>query len=542
MHIQQMDSIISDDIAPRKPETFYYHIKLALESDDNRFVEFRLTDSHVLGIAPELSVSTGLRDFGGQESGVSKYHALLSLNPQGSVQVADLNSTNGTLVNDTRLGPNGPLPLDDGDILTLGALPLRVSMLPGTGEITSSSQSEPVWALTTIAKALTSHLELDFILHHILQLARSMTAAKEALVWLMDDQTQELFLRAELGIVEEKIRHLRLPTSDPLVSSVLESGKPLRASRTISGEKIKIKTGYLVEAVLYVPLIVGAQKLGVLAAIHRDYDATFSRTDERLLAGIGDFAAIAIQNASIHHQVQEINRLKDEMIQNISHEFRTPLQYFRGYVSLMLDDREKVDPTHYEYLKVLDQQADRLRWLINNFISLDNSRRRRLSFVPIDLDYVLSSAVQGAQVLARERGIALGYREDDPLPVIKGNLSRLFEVVDNLLGNALKFTPAGGTVEVRSEVVEEEGHVLVHVQDSGIGIDPADQERIFERFYQVDGTSSRRHGGVGIGLAVCKAIIEEHNGHIWIDSAPGEGTTFTFSLPIMSHQELEKYA
>ena len=236
-----------------------------------------------------------------------------------------------------------------------------------------------------------------------------------------------------------------------------------------------------------------------------------------------------------------MNRLKDEMIQNISHEFRTPLQYFRGYVSLMLDDRERLDPEHYEFLTVLDQQADRLRWLVNNFISLENLHQKRNNFLPVDLNFVLSSAVHGAQAISHSRSVSVTYSQTEHLPPVHGHLGRLCQVVDNLLSNALKFTPEGGTIDVWGELSKNREDILIHVQDSGIGIDPADQERIFDRFYQVDGTSSRQQGGVGIGLAVCKSIIEQHHGNIRVESTAGRGSQFTISLPVMQDEEIQAY-
>lgn len=520
-----------------------YPIRFEVVDDPSRCFVAQLEDTLVLGLAADLPLSSALRDLGGEAAGIADYHVLLNLDADGNIQAVDLSSVSRTLINNTNLGFEGPLLVRDGDIITLGDVRLRMRLMSTLDEGENApEESEHFWALMTIAKSLTSQLELDYILHHILQFSRTMISAKEMQIWLMDEPTQELYLRAELGIEDESIRHIRLLADDPHVSAVLESGEPLRASRTITGGPVKIKTGYLVEAILYVPLIAGQQKLGVMAAVHRDYDSAFSQADERLLAGLGDFAAIAIQNSLIHEQVQEVNRIKDEMIQNISHEFRTPLQYFRGYISLMLDDRDKLDPAHREYLQVLDQQSDRLRWLITNFISLNDSSRKQASLVPVDLNYVLSSAVHSARPLAGSREITLSYRQDEELPMVLGSLSKLFEVVDNLLGNALKFTPIGGRIEVWGETSEDKHRILVHVKDSGIGVDPSQHQHIFERFYQVDGSANRHHGGVGIGLAVSKSIIEQHNGEIWVESEQGQGSVFTFALPAARQDELDRYA
>ncbi len=233
--------------------------------------------------------------------------------------------------------------------------------------------------------------------------------------------------------------------------------------------------------------------------------------------------------------LQEVDRLKTIMIQNISHELRTPLTYIVGYTSLLLEEAPDIEPlteAQRHILNIMAEQSQRLRRLIDRITALERIGEGVLEPEQTDLALLLERSVEAARIVAAAAHITLTLQIAAPLPPVYVDPLAIQQTLDDLLSNAIKFTPGGGQVTVRAWAAE--GKVHVAVTDTGIGIPPEEQERIFERFYQVDASPSRRFSGVGLGLAICKQAVEAHGGRIWVQSSPGKGSTFTFTLPLIA--------
>lgn len=260
-----------------------------------------------------------LNPYGGNLFGVSRQH--VSLRPTTTnLFIVDLGSTNGTYRNGRSIGSHTPYSLVDGDVITLGRLPLLVEIVKRPSLPSNKSDGEPdvTEALVQVAKAITSQLDLDDVLNQVADTAQALTSAGETGIWLVDEDTGELLLEAQWGIGKERTKQMRLPTGrKTLAGEVLRTGKPIRTSRKPGQEEIKVKTGYLVESLVFVPLTLGGVNIGVLSAAHRQPGMTFGRRDQRLLEAIADFAAIAIQNARLYrrtdealaHRLQELSAL-----------------------------------------------------------------------------------------------------------------------------------------------------------------------------------------------------------------------------------------
>jgi signal transduction histidine kinase len=279
-----------------------WRVRFELASDPSICFGVDINDEIVLGRGGSGPDFLDLGPYKAAEMGVSRRHALLR--PTSSkLYVLDLESTNGTLRNGRSIGVNTPYNIVDRDTLTFGRLQfvVRIVERPRGETGVLQKKADLADALAQMAKAITSQLELDEVLAQVLDMAMAMTSAGETAIWLVDEQTGELFLEAQRGIEDERIRRMRLPaTEDSLVGKVIKTGQPIRASREAGGEPIKVKTGYLVESLVYVPLTLGGVTFGVLAAAHRDEGKQFSQRDEKMLIDIGDFAAIAIQNSRLY--------------------------------------------------------------------------------------------------------------------------------------------------------------------------------------------------------------------------------------------------
>jgi signal transduction histidine kinase len=229
-------------------------------------------------------------------------------------------------------------------------------------------------------------------------------------------------------------------------------------------------------------------------------------------------------------QLQELDRLKNEFMQNASHELRTPLALIRGYMELMAGGEFGELPASQKgAIEVIARQAEMLGDLVED-ITLSLAAKAR-SFVkePVAMDELLMDAAHDFRLAAQKAELALTVEVGLDLPMIFGEPYYIRRALDNLVSNAIKFTPAGGTIALR--LTHNRERVILQVADTGIGIPLAEQKRIFERFVQVDGSSARRYGGMGLGLALVKEIVEAHGGKVGVESKVGEGSTFTVNLP-----------
>ena len=240
---------------------------------------------------------------------------------------------------------------------------------------------------------------------------------------------------------------------------------------------------------------------------------------------------------------REAEELKSTFISVISHELKTPVSLIKGYASpLTRQDATWTNEMVAEIGQVIEEESDRLNHLINNL--LDASRLQagafELELDDISLRHVASTAIERFRTQTDNHTFVLDIPGD--LPPVPADARRIRQVFDNLLSNAIKYSPDGGEIRITARV--EDGYVLVSVQDQGVGIPLEEQDSIFERFYRIDSSLRRSTQGVGLGLYLVRAIVQAHGGDVWLQSTPGQGSTFTFSLPLISphasaHETLE---
>jgi len=293
-----------------------------------------------------------------------------------------------------------------------------------------------------------------------------------------------------------------------------------------------------VKSLLMVPMRRQSDVIGVIGVSHQDLGA-FSQSHVDLLKTFADQAVIAIENIRLFNEIQDKSRQleaasqhKSEFLANMSHELRTPLNAIIGF-SEVLTDRMfgELNEKQEEYLKDIYASGTHLLSLINDILDLSKieAGRMELELTEFDLPTALDNALMLVRERAGRRSIALHTKIDNQVGQIRADERKVRQVVLNLLSNAIKFTPEGGRIDVGA--VPKDGLVEVSVSDTGIGIAPEDQEKVFEEFRQV-GTAAKKVEGTGLGLTLCRKFVELHGGRIWVKSEPGVGSTFTFTIPV----------
>ena len=242
--------------------------------------------------------------------------------------------------------------------------------------------------------------------------------------------------------------------------------------------------------------------------------------------------------AEQNERLVEADRLKDEFVALISHDLRTPLTSIIGYVELALDEglEPKLDEERAAYLEVVSRNAERLVRLVDDLLFVARLQAGRLVLDPgeIDLAALAAEAVDEARPRAEQAGLAISFAGASPLPV-EADRGRLLQLLDNLISNAIKFTPPGGRVDVRT--TNGAGSAVLEVSDTGMGIAPGESEKIFERFFRAGHAVAEQVPGTGLGLFIARAIADAHGGRISAESRGGGGTTFRIELPLLDASE-----
>jgi GAF domain-containing protein len=418
-----------------------------------------------------------------------------------------------------------------------------------TGELARSVGE--LKALGEVGQTVSSTLDLETVLTRIASHAVQLSGTDGGAIYEYDEQSQQFLLRATDQMEEELINALRANPprlGQGALGRAATTREPvevsnIREEQAYSERTREVLSRFGFRASLAIPLLREDRIIGGLV-VRRKSPGAFSPEVVDLLKTFATQSVLAIQNARLFREIQEKGRqlelaskYKSQFLASMSHELRTPMNAVLGYTRMLLMNvygelPEKVRDVHGR----IDKSGRHLLGLINDVLDFSKIEAGQLTLAinPYSIRDVIQAVVSGTQSLAAEKNLSLKVTVPSDLPPVLGDERRITQVLLNLVGNALKFTDSG---EVRVEVKSADGSFVVSVSDTGPGIAETDQENIFEEFRQAQSSTTQKKGGTGLGLAIAKRIVELHGGRIWIESSPGKGSTFWFTLPVRVERE-----
>jgi signal transduction histidine kinase len=406
---------------------------------------------------------------------------------------------------------------------------------------------EQLQALGEVSQAVNSSLDLPTVLTSIVSHAVQLSGADGGAIYEFDEATQKFLVRATYQMEDEMIAALRanpIGLGEGAVGQAAVVREPVQISDILEGSPytdrmrdVAARVG--LRAVLAVPLLREDRIAGGLV-VRRRSPGEFAPETVALLGTFAAQSAVAIQNARLFRELEEkrnqletAGRHKSEFLASMSHELRTPLNAIIGFSEVLAERMfGELGPKQAQYVQVILSSGRHLLALINDILDLSKVEAGRLELVLTTFE--LHGALESALALVRERatrhGLMLELTMDSHLTDVVADERKVKQILLNLLSNAVKFTPEGGRVQVNAAAVD--GMAEISVADTGIGIAPEDQEVIFEEFRQVGSDYARNPEGTGLGLALARKLVELHGGRIWVKSQVGQGSTFTFTIPV----------
>ncbi|MFV1860049.1 MAG: ATP-binding protein, partial [Anaerolineales bacterium] len=379
--------------------------------------------------------------------------------------------------------------------------------------------------LLELTSDLAATFDLDTLLQRIVVAARELTDSEASSLLLYEKQTHSLYFEAATGALVSGVGQRAIPADNSIAGWVFTHGEPIVSQDVINDPRfyreMDALTRFETQSILGVPLRTKDKVLGVIESVNKT-EGIFTDEDVQILQTLAAQAAIAIENSQLFMQ--------SDLIAEIVHELRTPLAALTA-ASHLLQRTELPEDQRTKLSQTILHEVQRLNDLTTDFLELSRLESGRVHFKrePVHLGGLAQESLEVVRAQAESKEIELETEFDPSLAPVHGDRKILKQLLLNLLTNAIKYSQPGGvvTVSLRSEGDE----VLMEVRDTGRGISPEDQERLFQRFYRaVDGEDDVQ--GTGLGLVIAKRIAESHEGSISVESALGKGATFTVRLPV----------
>ncbi len=401
------------------------------------------------------------------------------------------------------------------------------------GPLTHGTELNAVYA---IARIVAETFDTESGLDAVFRLAHTIFIFDVVALYLQNEETSDLEPTYARALGRGRTREADLTWGEPAAIEAFRTGQTILRQEDVGPavEGRERRRDYL-----GLPLMVGGRCVGGLV-FGRFGGPAFPSEHIRLAEFVAWHVGQLLENRRMASRIatleaqRELARMQDEFVSTISHELRTPLGFIKGYVTTLLREETKWDAeTRSEFLRIIDDEADRLSELIDNLLDSSRLETGRLSMTqePTRIATLVRDAASRTRSMFPD--IELTVAVDDDLPLLLVDSTRIAQVIDNLLSNARKYAP-GAPVTIRA--TRQDKKISLEVADEGEGIPQEHISHLFERFYRVP-NNNRAVRGTGLGLYICRKIVEAHGGEIWVESAPGQGTRFFFTLPIASPLE-----
>jgi signal transduction histidine kinase len=364
---------------------------------------------------------------------------------------------------------------------------------------------------------------------------------------LHNEQIGYVFIRSDLQNLNALMLSFTMAAVVVLIVSLLVAYVLVtRLQRTITGpvaelvgimERVSREQDYAARAAVQGPDELGSLAQGfnnMLSAI-QDRDSELERQRRHLEETVGYLRTSTSELQEVNKRLETLDKLKSDFVSTVSHELRTPLTSIKAFVELILLKPTMSSERQLKLLRTINEESDRLGRLINDLLDLSKIESGTVKWQSeeVSVKDIINTSVDGIYPLARSLGLRLSTSINGPLPPLYGDRDRLVQVVTNILSNAIKFTHEGGTVTIEAhQEADPEPGIVVTITDTGIGIPEGDLKLIFDKFYRAGDQLTNKTPGTGLGLTIARQIVEHHGGTIWATSTIGQGSTFTFILPL----------
>lgn len=434
-----------------------------------------------------------------------------------------------------------------------------------------------------LSKKLSSATDLQTLLVDVVDSAVEITGAERGFLMLMENPmlldhrlydpvitppphaAPKIEFRVARSAAKKDLHQEHFKISMTIAYQVADSMQPVWVRDAQSEQRLKTSdsvTNLDLRTILCVPLKLETRILGVIYVDSRFIMRTFTEEDLLMFEALAEHASVAIskarlyeellQKAKIEQENQELRRLdrkKSDFISMLSHEFRTPLTVIQGYAERLKAGKVVETSQVQGQANIIFEESRRLARMVENLLDISRiqSGREKIARVETDLVEIIEKAVNFLKPKAEAKHINLTYTITKRPVVISLDTDKIYQVMINLIDNAIKYTAERGAVDVVADEIPTlevqgdvfvAGFVQVSVKDNGIGIAQVDKERVFDEFYRTGSAVSSKEQGTGLGLSICRGIVQAHGGRIWLNSEPGKGSTFTFTIP--NYQPIEK--
>lgn len=406
--------------------------------------------------------------------------------------------------------------------------------------MTSPDKASKLERLLALTRGLGSAPDMEQFFQRLTVATTELTNSEAASILKFDETSNSLRFIAAPWFHQQSLKDVIVPLDESMAGWAFGNNKPLViqdvAKDSRHFEAVDQAANFTTTSLLAVPMAYQGNTIGVLEAVNKLGNAHYTEDDVTILEMLAIYAAMALSNFNLETRVQntddeiaKLDRLKSKFIAITSHELRTPLGLILGHATFL---KEMIAEEHHEPVETIIRNATRLKEIIENLTDVDNYETGKASIRQgaISIPRLLEEVASSFQDMAASKNITLQADIPEEGLQVEADTSKITVAISNLVRNAIAFSNEGGKVLIKAGALA--GHVQVSVKDNGIGIPARDLSHVFERFFQVESHLTRRHDGMGLGLSVAKTMVELHGGRIWVESVEGQGSTFTFLLPL----------